>query len=111
VGVDQPALDQGVGGGQVGGDDAVKAAAGPLAVIVLQPGGLLVYSTCTLLPEENQNQVRAFMERNPEFSLDMDVSWLPEALRDQVADGMLQLLPHRHKGMDGFFIARMRRKA
>ncbi len=75
----------------------------------VQPGGLLVYSTCTLLPEENQNQVRAFLERNPEFTLDQDVSWLPETLRGQAEDGMIQLLPHRHPGMDGFFIARMRR--
>ena len=75
----------------------------------VQPGGLLVYSTCTLLPEENENQVRAFLETHPDFSLDEDVSWLPEALRSEAKDGMIQLLPHRHPGMDGFFIARMRR--
>ncbi len=75
----------------------------------VMPGGLLVYSTCTLLPEENEEQVRAFLANHPEFTLDEDVSWMPEALRGEVKDGMLQLLPHRHKGMDGFFIARMRR--
>jgi len=75
----------------------------------VQRGGLLVYSTCTLLPEENEEQVRAFLANHPEFTLDEDISWLPESLRGEVKDGMLQLLPHRHKGMDGFFIARMRR--
>ena len=75
----------------------------------VQPGGLLVYSTCTLLPEENQDQVKAFLESHPEFSLETDVSWLPEALRSQAENGMIQLLPHRHEGLDGFFIARMRR--
>ncbi len=75
----------------------------------VQPGGLLVYSTCTLLPEENQNQVREFLNAHPEFSLETDVSWLPESLREYAEDGMIQLLPHRHEGMDGFFIARMRR--
>jgi len=75
----------------------------------VQPGGLLVYSTCTLLPDENENQVREFLNTHPEFSLETDDKWLPEALRDQMKDGMIQLLPHRHEGMDGFFIARMRR--
>ncbi len=75
----------------------------------VQLGGLLVYSTCTLLPEENQQQVYAFLENHPEFELDKDVSYLPEILRDEAKEGMIQLLPHRHKGLDGFFIARMRR--
>ena len=63
----------------------------------------------SLLPEENQDQVKAFLESHPEFSLETDVSWLPEALRSQAENGMIQLLPHRHEGLDGFFIARMRR--
>ena len=36
----------------------------------VRPGGRLVYSTCTILPEENQKQVRAFLERHPEFEPD-----------------------------------------
>lgn len=73
-------------------------------------GGRLVYSTCTILPEENELQVRAFLERHPEFEIDTDTSWLPEALRDCMEDGMLQLLPARD-GVEGFFIARMIRRS
>lgn len=72
-------------------------------------GGRLVYSTCTILPEENACQVRAFLDRHPEFELDTDDAWLPEHLRDRMTDGMLQLLPGRD-GVEGFFIARMRRR-
>ena len=72
-------------------------------------GGLLVYATCTILPEENEAQVRAFLEKHPEFEPDVRDHWLPEALKPRFRDGMIQLLPHRD-GLEGFFIARMRRK-
>ena len=72
-------------------------------------GGRLVYSTCTILPEENEAQARAFLERHPEFEPDDGAEWLPEALRGYLRDGMIQLLPDRD-GMEGFFIARMRRR-
>ena len=72
-------------------------------------GGMLVYATCTLLPEENAAQARAFLERHPEFEPAVDDAWLPEALRPHWADGMIQILPHRDH-LEGFFIARMRRK-
>ena len=72
-------------------------------------GGLLVYSTCTILPEENEKQVREFLSHNPQFAPDTDDSWLPEKYRHLMKDGMLQLMQHRD-GIEGFFIARMRRK-
>ena len=75
----------------------------------VRPGGLLVYATCTILPEENEAQVRAFLDRHPEFEPDADDKWLPEALKPRLVDGMLQILPDRD-GLEGFFIARMRRK-
>ena len=72
-------------------------------------GGRLVYATCTVLPEENENQVAAFLETHPGFEPDLDDRWLPEALRPHFRGGMIQILPHRD-GMEGFFIARLTRK-
>lgn len=71
-------------------------------------GGTLVYSTCSLLKEENEEQVRLFLRKHPEFRL---VS-LPESfgpLRDRMTDSGLQILPWRD-GIDGFFIAAMKRE-
>ncbi len=76
----------------------------------VRTGGLLVYSTCTVLPIENSDQVTAFLARHPEFEPDTDAGWLPEPLKDIYRDGMIQILPGRD-GLDGFFIARLRRKA
>lgn len=76
---------------------------------MVRPGGLLVYSTCTILPEENEAQARAFLERHPEFEPDGGAEWLPEALRGHLADGRIQLMPDCD-GIEGFFIARMRRR-
>jgi 16S rRNA (cytosine967-C5)-methyltransferase len=70
------------------------------------PGGRLVYSTCTLLREENQLQAEAFLRQNPDFRPDEDVSYLPEKLRPYAQGGMIQILPTRDE-MEGFFIARM----
>ena len=72
-------------------------------------GGRLVYATCTILPDENAAQVRAFLDAHPEFEPDTDDAWLPEALRPRLCDGMIQILPHKD-GMEGFFIARLNRK-
>ena len=77
---------------------------------MVKVGGRLVYSTCTILPEENEQQVRAFLERHGEFEMDADDSWLPERFRGRMESGMLQLLPGRD-GVEGFFIARMRRRS
>ena len=76
---------------------------------LVAPGGRLVYSTCTILPRENEQQVVEFLQRHPEFEPETDDKWLPEALKPLLKDGMLQILPNRD-GLEGFFIARMRRK-
>ena len=70
----------------------------------LKKGGTLIYSTCTLFPEENENNVRTFLSRHPDFSL------IPWSVGSISADnGMITLLPHIHN-TDGFFIAKLIRK-
>lgn len=76
----------------------------------VKAGGLLVYSTCTIFPEENGKQILAFLETHPDFEPDPGDSWLPESMRGEYRNGMIQILPCR-EGIEGFFIARLRRKA
>lgn len=77
----------------------------------VKDNGVLVYSTCTITREENLGQVEDFLAGHPEFVLEDLRPMLPEDLDTggTMAAGYLQLLPHRH-GMDGFFIARMRKE-
>lgn len=69
--------------------------------------GILVYSTCSLEPEENEEVVDAFLQQNSGFVLDPVPAQLPSL---QVSTGILASLPHRH-GSDGAFVARMKRVA
>ncbi len=70
----------------------------------VKPGGTLLYSTCTVLPEENSAVCEAFLADTPSFAADDFV--LPDGSESR--GGMLQLWPQRH-GTDGFFIAKMRK--
>ena len=71
----------------------------------VRPGGVLVYSTCTVLRRENEDVVRAFLQTAP---FDLQPLSLPGGIA--APEGMLTLWPHVH-GTDGFFICRMRRRA
>ena len=71
----------------------------------VKPGGVLLYSTCTILKRENEAVVQWFLENHPEFSL--EAFPLPDGLPART-EGMLTLLPSIH-GTDGFFIAKLRR--
>ncbi len=75
----------------------------------LKPGGILVYATCSLLPEENSRQVERFLTDHPEFSMDALPESIPEKFRALAGPYGLQLLPHRD-GVEGFFIARMKKE-
>lgn len=71
----------------------------------VKPGGVLVYSTCTLRRAENEDVVADFIENHGNFTLE------PFAVGDYRTDsGMLTLFPHIHH-TDGFFIAKLRRDA
>ncbi len=74
----------------------------------VKKGGVLVYSTCSILPEENALQVDAFLQRHPEFSIDVLPDGIPQVFRDKAGAFGLQLLPGEDK-VEGFFIARMLR--
>ena len=68
---------------------------------------MLVYSTCTISPAENERLIAAFLERRDDFAVDELPSDLP-VWDHPTVPGFLQTLPHRD-GTDGFFIARLRR--
>lgn len=72
------------------------------AALYLKPGGRLVYSTCTVLPQENEQVVLAFLASHPQFSL--EPFELPGIGK---TDGQKTLYPHRD-GTDGFFMARLK---
>lgn len=75
----------------------------------VKPGGVLVFSTCTIAKEENEENMMWFMNHHP-FKLESIDPYLPEELHSETtALGYLQLLPGVHK-TDGFFIAKFRRK-
>jgi len=72
---------------------------------LVKPGGKLVYATCSVLQDENEAQMEAFMARHPEFKpLPLEA---PEALR---GSQVLRLSPARH-GTDGFFAGLMVRQS
>ena len=77
------------------------------AARLVRPGGLLIYSTCSLETEENDAQVEQFLREHPEFVLEPPpAGTVPAGVLDA---GRLRVLPQRH-GVDGAFAARMRRQ-
>lgn len=85
------------------------------ALSLVKPGGRLVFCTCSLLPDEGECQIEEALERNPEWEVDresldlpgIDPSWITE-------EGGLRLRPDYWGdlgGMDGFYMACLRRKS
>lgn len=93
--------------------DLAVSAAAQRAIIrsaasLVRPGGLMIYSTCSLESEENERQVESFLVERPEWTLEPPPAGVvPEPVLD---GGMLRVLPQRH-GVDGAFAARLRRSA
>lgn len=78
---------------------------------LLAPGGVLVYSTCTISEEENERVIGRFLREYPDYSLEEPPKRLLERLPEGIVavDGTVTVLPHQF-GSDGFFIARLRKR-
>jgi 16S rRNA (cytosine967-C5)-methyltransferase len=85
---------------------------------VVKPGGRIAYITCSVLPQENNEQIRAFTARHPEFAVVppeqvMGVLWDKAedfaAATLQSAEGLL--MTPRRTGTDGFFVSVLKRQA
>ena len=83
------------------------------AVDLLKPGGRMVYCTCSLLPEEGEDQLKGALERHADLSTEaLGHDWIEDGWRD--AQGGLRLRPDfwaERGGMDGFYIAYLRKSA
>ena len=72
----------------------------------VKPGGVLMYSTCTILRRENEEVIRSFLDKNADFQV--EPLHLPDRFEENTT-GMLTLLPGVYD-TDGFFICRLRRR-
>jgi 16S rRNA (cytosine967-C5)-methyltransferase len=76
------------------------------AASLVKPGGVLVYSTCTTEPDENEAIVESFLSKHSEFTLEPASQFVVPAVVTH--EGYVRTLPHKH-GMDGSFAARLRK--
>jgi 16S rRNA (cytosine967-C5)-methyltransferase len=77
---------------------------------ILKPGGFLVYSTCSLEPEETDAVIETFLRDFPEFTVADPSGSLPATVAELIdSKGAIRTWPHRH-GIDGFYAIRLHRR-
>ena len=94
----------------VASDGVLQAQLLERAFALTKPGGVIVYSVCSPIPEEGAHQIDKVLAAHPELSIEdarTVLPWLPADAVD--ARGSVRLLTHRHDA-DAFFIARLRRR-
>ncbi|XP_051128635.1 uncharacterized protein LOC127249733 isoform X2 [Andrographis paniculata] len=74
------------------------------ASTLVKPGGVLIYSTCSIDPDENEERIAAFLQRHPEFCIDPVHKYVPSCFI--TSDGFYRSSPIKHS-MDGAFAARL----
>ena len=84
---------------EIGALPEIQAAILDNLALYVKPSGLLLYSTCTVLREENREQIRRFLEAHPDFQIEGCAYF---------AEGLYEFWPQKD-GTDGFFAARLRR--
>ncbi len=77
------------------------------AATLLKPGGAMVYSTCTIEPEENFDIIKKFLSTHPEFEIDSAAKYIDKKIVSP--DGYVETIPHQH-GVDGSFSIRLVKK-
>jgi 16S rRNA (cytosine967-C5)-methyltransferase len=77
------------------------------AARLVRPGGVLVYSTCTIMRKENDQIVEEFLVKNPDFMIDSAAEFFPSELVSE--RGFVKTYPNIGD-MDGAFAARLKRK-
>ena len=80
-----------------------------LASLFVREGGILVYATCTIFTEEDEQVAEDFGRCHEDWALEGAADFLPETCRDMVQGNYFKSWPHRHQ-VDGFFAARWSRK-
>jgi 16S rRNA (cytosine967-C5)-methyltransferase len=73
----------------------------------VKPGGILVYATCTLHPQENEAVITSFLENHPNWQIEPPNPVSPVAFH-ATASGFVKVIPH-NQDMDGFFMVRLRK--
>lgn len=82
---------------------AIQADIMERVVHTVKQGGILAYATCSLLPDENENQIERFLQTHPEFEI------MPIDKNKGLGSPFMRLTPHRHQ-TDGFFTALLKKK-